>query len=242
MARQTLDSNWTAIGGPGAGLAVRNISAETLEMVFAENEPPAELGDPVDLWSLFQNEGAILRPRQHALVLWARTASGNGADVDVFHHVTVVSGQGFYELDPIRDGADIELLTGGTFNETTEPHWTQSPANGATVTHAADGVTMTPASTDFADRAQVLQGFPTQANRTYTVTIKTAEVPSSDSCMVLIYDADGGLTLIESEDIMAAGEVTFDFVAASAQSEIHLRVFGIASPARFLSASVKGIP
>lgn len=242
MARHTLDSAWTAIGGPGDGLTVRNSSTESLDLVFTASEPPGDLGDPVDLWTVLPAEGAAIRRHPTGLTLWARTSSGVSAEVDVFTYLTVVSGEGFYELDPLADGVSIELLSGSVFDATTGAHWTQSPDNGATITHAADGLTMTPASTAFSDRAQVFQSFATKANRSYTVKVKADQIPSSDSTLCLVYDADGGLTLIESEPIAAAGEVTFDFIATSTVSEIHLRVHDTTSSARFVSASVNGVP
>lgn len=242
MARHTLDSTWSTIGGPGDALTIRNISAEDVDLIFAVAAPPADLGDPVDLWTLSASEGASVRGNQSGLTLWARSSSGASIEVDVFTYLAVVSGEGFYELAPLADGASIELLSGGVFDETTGAHWTQSPGNGATVTHAADGLTMTPASTAFADRAQVFQAFPSKSGRTYTVKVVADQVPSSDSCLCLIYDADGGLTLIDSQSITAAGESTFDFVAAGTVSEIHLRVHNTTASARFLSASVNGVP
>lgn len=242
MAQYTLDSVWSAVGGPGDPFTIRNKSTEAVDLIFATAAPPADVGDPVDLWTLHPDEGASVRSHMTGLTLWARTSSGASAEVDVFTYLAVVSGEGFYELAPLADGASVELLTGGEFDATTQPHWTQSPANGATITHAADGLTMTPASTAFSDRAQVYQSFPTKSGRTYTVNVVADQVPSSDSCVILIYDADGGLTLIDSQSIAAVGEVTFDFVAASTVSEIHLRVHNSTSSARFVSASVVGVP
>jgi len=242
MARYTLDSDWAALGKPGAALSIRNISAEAVDLIFAASKPPADLGALVDLWIVSPGEGAAIRSVKSDLTPWARSNSGVPADLHVFRHLAVVSGEAFYELDPLGDGASVELLTGGTFDETTGAHWTQSPSNAATITHAADGLTMTPASTAFADRAQVNQAFATKPDRTYTVTLVADLVPSADSCLALIYDADGGLTLIKSQSVAAAGEVTFEFVATSTVSEIHLRVHNTIASARFLSASVVGVP
>lgn len=242
MARFTLDASWSAIGRPGDALTVRNISTEAVNLIFAAAAPPADLGDLVDLWTLSPAEGASIRTNPTGLTLWARTPSGVSAEVDVFTYLAVVSGEGFYELAPLGDGASVELLTGGTFDETTGAHWTQSPVNAATITQAVDGLTMTPASTDFADRAQVFQGFSTKPGRTYTVKVVADQVPSTDSCIVLIYDAEGGLTLIRSQSISAAGEMEFDFTASSTACEIHLRVHDTTASARFVSASVVGVP
>lgn len=242
MAQHTLDSVWSAIGRAGDALTIRNISTEPVDLIFAAVAPPADLGDPVDLWTLSPSEGASIRAHWTDLTLWARTSGGTSVQVDVFTYLAVVSGEGFYELKPLADGASVELLSRGVFDETTGAHWTQSPSNDATVTHTADGLTMTPASTAFADRAQIFQAFSTKPDRSYTVRVEADQVPSSDSCVALIYDADGGLTLIESKSIAAVGEVTFDFVASSTACEIHLRVHDTSSSARFRSASVVGVP
>lgn len=242
MARYTLDSAWSAIGGAGDGLTIRNISTEAVDLIFAATMPPADLGSPVDLWTLSTGEGASIRTNASGLIPWARSSSGISTEIDVLRYLAVVSGEGFYELEPLADGASVELLSGGVFDETTEAHWTQSPVNAATITHGADGLTMSPATTAFSDRAQVFQAFSVKPDRTYTVKVVADQVPSPDSCLALIFDAEGGLTLIESQSIAAAGEVTFDFIATSAACEIHLRVHNTTAAARFLSASVIGVP
>lgn len=239
MARHTIDSAWTTIGAPGDALTIRNISTESVDLVFTTTVPSGDLGDPIDLWTLLPAEGANIRSNRTGLRLWARTSNGLSVKVDVFTSLNVVSGEGFYEIDPFADGLTVELLSGGVFDATTAARWTQSPSNMATITHAADGLTMTPATAAFDDRAQVFQAFFTVPNADYTVKVTADQVPTSDSCFVLIFDAVGGLTLIKSQPIVAAGEVTFNFIATSTGCAIYLRVHNTASPARFLSASIK---
>ena len=238
MARHTIDSAWTAIGSAGDALTIRNISTESVDLVFTTTTPSEVLSDSVDLWTLLPTEGANIRANRTGLMLWARTSNGLSVKVDVFTSLAVVSGEGFYEIDPFADGLTAELLIGGVFDATTAAHWTQSPVNMAAITHAADGLTMTPATAAFVDRAQVFQAFSTTPNAGYTVKVTADQVPTSDSCLGLIFDAVGGLTLIKSQPIVAVGEVTFDFIATSTVSEIHLRVSNTTSPARFLSVSI----
>jgi hypothetical protein len=238
MARHTVDSAWTAIGAPGDALTIRNISTESIDLVFTTTAPSGVLGDPVDIWALLPTEGASIRANRTGLMLWARTSNGLSVKVDVFRSLAVVSGEGFYEIDPFADGVTVELLFGGAFDAATAAHWTQSPVNTATITHAVDGLTMTPATAAFVDRAQVFQAFSTTPNMNYAVKVLADQIPTADSCLVQIYDAVGGLTLIKSQPIVAAGEVTFNFIATSTVCEIFLRVFNTTSPARFLSASI----
>lgn len=242
MARHTIDSAWAPIGASGDALTIRNISNESVDLVFTTTTPSGVLSDPVDLWTLLPTEGANIRANRTGLMLWARTTNGLSVKIDVFTSLAVVSGEGFYEIDPFADGLTIELLFGGVFDATTAVHWTQSPVNMATITHAADGLTMTPATVEFVDRAQVFQAFSTTPNTGYTVKVIADLVPTTDSCLGLIYDAVGGLTLIKSQPIVAAGEEIFDFIATSTVSEVHLRVSNTTSPARFLSASITAVP
>lgn len=239
MTRKTLGSSWNAIGAAGEAVTIRNISAESVDLLFAVSKPSGSLGDLVDLWTIGPAEGAVVRSSRTRLTLWGRASNGGSVQVGLFSSLAVVTGEGFYELAPVSDGLAVELLTGGNFNATTGLHWGQSPDNTATVTHANDGLTMTPASSAFSDRAQVFQGFPTEAGTNFTVTVTADQVPSPDTCYVLVYDAIGGLTLVESQSLAAPGELTFDFVAPSSACEIHLRVLNTTSPGRFLSASVK---
>jgi hypothetical protein len=140
--------------------------------------------------------------------------------------------------------APEEMLEGGVFDDPAAgAHWTKSPDNPATIDYTAAGLEITPASIDFADRAQAFQQVTTVAGAVYEIRVSVAQVPALPfGLFFLPFDSSAGVVQIGNAVdylVSASGEHIFTFIAPSTSTRLYFRLTNTTGTARIASISLK---